>query len=792
MSYITWRTAAGSIGSISQNSYVDIPLDAVDSNQSPLEFTRIAGTMPLGLEVSSSGKVKGIPVIDSTGLNQSITSTFTVRANTPAGVISDRSFSITINNFSPIKILLTSNVIGTFLDGNEIKYQFIALSDNPAPALTWTIVSGETPIDILTNAPMDISRTGLLKGYISRAFVDTAEQGYDATDEDMQPYDFIPAGNDRSYSFTVQVSDGSSFDAVPIRIDVISKSTLSADNINLTTDTVHITVDIDNLYVPIITTDTTNLPILAVADKFSFKFDAIDPSGDVVYWRANSALAATGLTISSVTGWVSGTILPHIEQTKDHQIGVTAYKRDNPVITSPMLSFTITTVKDSTNFITWKTPAALGSIINGTVSELAIAAVNAAGKSLTYSLEPGSRLPLGLSLIDNNGSADIIGKSNFKYFSIDGASANITVASTAGITTDMIVQGPGVASGSAVLAIYGPNTVRISPATYITAGVMLTFSDLIAQVNITTQLTDLSTTTSMDGGSTTFDNTYKFKVKATAVDNSVSTVKEFTLIMDNYNRAPYENIYISALLNRADRRQFTAIVNNVSVFPPEFLYRPRDPNFGIATTLRMLFLPGLSVSTLNAFSTSILQNHYNKTVLFGKVKTARAMNSDFTVKYEVVYIEAQDDKDGAPLSESLQVSHPHTATDGVTAYQTIYPNSYANMQYRVARGVGYANRGALPDWMTSRQEDGTELGLVQAMVLAYSIPGKSKLMAYRLHQSMQRGEISFSDIQFVADRYILESSYVANYNPDTNQFFSNPTDLTNKYIKYPQVGVYPS
>ena len=121
----------------------------------------------------------------------------------------------------------------------------------------------------------------------------------------------------------------------------------------------------------------------------------------------------------------------------------------------------------------------------------------------------------------------------------------------------------------------------------------------------------------------------------------------------------------------------------------------------------------------------------------------------------------------AALSQEPYVSHYYLYGDN--SYHTLYPNSFANMTYRLSSGVGYSNRGALPGWMTSPQEDGRVLGLVRGVVLAYTIPGASKLIAYRLANN----EINFNNIEFVSDRYQLDSLLSNNYNTTTNRFYQN-------------------
>lgn len=807
---IIWNTPVGSLGTIKELDYFEFQLNAISSDSASLEFTHISGNMPQGMRVSTDGIVKGVPVITTTGNSKSIVYTFTIRANTPSGVIADRTFNITVNNFNSLLIEPRSVYLSTFDDGRLIKYQFNAISENPTQQLTWSILSGEVPNDLKTGKPMLLSDAGLFSGYIDR-LIDTTGQiaGYDMEPEDEFPFDFSSTSRDKTYSFNVQVTDGSNFDVVPVTIKVVSKGNFTTDNNITSVNNSELPVDADNTYPPIITTDPSVIPTLTSGDRFAFKFDAFDPQGNQISWAANTSLP-NGLTISSVTGWMTGTIPQQTETEKTYTFSVYAYKTAYAYIKSTPLKVSITTVKNNTDYINWITDTTVGTITNGSISELGISAVNNAGKDITYSLVGGypERLPQGLRLLD---TGEIIGRCTFEYFSLDGHSANITVSNTAGITVGMTLEGPGVASGSQVIAVVDENTVTISPSTYVTAGSEITFTD--GFVNIVTQLTDLSTTTTIDGGKTTFDCTYTFTAKAITVDQTVSSVKTFKVLVNNYNRAPYENLYLKAFPSLDQRTTFNDIMGNTDIFPDALLYRPMDPWFGKAPDIKMLFLPGLTASSLTNFANSMMLNHYNKQINFGNIKTARAVDSNFNTKYEVVYIDVSDNNAGAELSMDPAIAH-HYLND--SEYYTIYPNSFENMQYRLAKGIGFANRGALPDWMTSPQEDGKVLGLVRGIVLAYTVPGASKLIAYRL----KNNGITFSGIQFIADRYQIDAGITDIYNTDTNSFYpalettfdfttgqetvfdTNSTaffnerykysepEIGDKYLKFPQIGVY--
>lgn len=779
---INWNTPKGSLGTIKESEYFEFQLSATDSNGANIEYTHTAGSLPAGLRIIKDGYIKGIPVNIVESTSKSTAYTFTVRANTPAGVVADRTFNLTVTNFSSLKILPSEVTIVVF-DNDIVSYQFSAVTENPNVKLTWSLGEGIKPNDSRTGQPITISQDGLYFGYMSK-FLNTVSgvEGFDGEPVEAYPYDFEPLSITKVYNFDIKVSDGVNFATTPVTIRAISASILSVDS-TVPLNEIEaefgfpITADMNDWYPPVISTDPSTIPVLASGANIAIKFNAIDPNNDRIYWKANSAITPTGLSISTNTGWLSGTIPAQVEEEKTYLFGITAYKPNPnpsyPDIESDRLAVTITTVKDSTNYITWNSPTMIGNIVNGQASELYVSAIHNNNKAISYTVSSGGLPPGTEMLIDGN----IVGRSSFQYFSLDGNISNITVASTTGISSGMYLQGAGVAPGSLVLDIVDQNTITVQPALYIREGTEITFSNISADV--TTQITDQSTATRVDGGTTTFDRVYTFSVNAAAYDNgefSVSSIREFKLTIDNYNQAPYLNVYIKSLGTQSQRDLFTEIMDDVDLFPPELIYRPTDSWFGKASSVKTLFLPGLAPSFASDFANSVQQNHYVKTLGFGAIKTARAVDSNFNTKYEVVYVELIDDRQVNGISEAL-VIEPNITNNylyGDQEYSTIYPNSYQNMQYRLENGIGYTNRGALPDWMTSPQEDGVVLGMVRCVVLAYTKPGFSKKIAYRLKQR----NINFNNIYFESDRYNVDYGILNNYDLSTNQFYGNTANVT--------------
>ena len=598
MSKIIWNTESGSLGVVRQSAYYEFALSAADSGGANLEYSHISGTLPRGLQVTTSGLVKGVPAVVGIVAGKSVTHTFTVRANTPAGLVADRTFSIMVTDISLLQIIPRRIYISTFDNGQPTEYQFKAVTDNPASQLSWSIPSGSAPIDVRTGKPMTISSTGVFGGYPAK-IVDTSSglPGYDNEPEDEFPYDFSATIIDEAISFNVQVTDGVNFDTVPVTITLVNKSHYTADNNVTSVNSTSATVDADSLYPPVIITDPATIPVLSAGNRFAFQFRAVDVQGDATSWKTESGLPQ-GLTINPTTGWLTGIIPNQTETQKVYTFSVTAYKRDKAKVTSLPMVVNIIVMKDITNYITWTTPAVAGILVNGDVSELTLTAVNSLGKPLSYTLDPveKQKLPPGLTLLP---TGDIVGRTSFRYFSLDANTSRVTVMDTAGIELGMAIEAVGAASGCTVTQIVDANTVVVQPAVYLVAGNDITFSNLVTNTNIITTVTDLSTATVLDLGKTTFDSTYKFTATAHAVDQSVTATAEFSIVINNYNRAPYENVYLKAMPSVDQRQTFVDIMSRQDIFPAELVYRSQDPWFGLAKDIRMLFLPGLALSLIH-------------------------------------------------------------------------------------------------------------------------------------------------------------------------------------------------
>ena len=851
MSVVSWVTPRGDLGTVPENLYFSFQLEAVDSDEQPLFYSFISGSLPGGMYVTRTGELRGIPTVLST-VNQTAVSTFTIRATNPDGTVADRSFSLTVSNINGPQIIPRPDLIGAWFDGNFLDYTFSSVNDNPNATQTWSIIQGDIP------PGTTFTSNGRLFGYVDVIAENITELGFEAAPIESVIFDALPLSTDKYYNFTIQVTDELKVDTLNVRLLIVSKGNYTADNALTIINNTFISVDADNKYRPFILNNPDSLPVLVSGSRFAYKFVAYDPEDEDVSWRidelafsgmdeldaavsqtfvgngtsgpytldftpANAARIVvqingvlytaninyttagdqltfvsltptstdvifiqfisittgydsllfdqgasglpSGIEINADTGWAIGILPNQVEDFTTYTFTVYAFRTAFPDEESDGVSFSITAKRTLNEEIVWTTPFDLGFLDNGAVSEIAIDAYNTLGKELEYSLiyAPFRKIPQGLKFLR---SGRMIGRTTFRYFSLDGQEAELNITSTQDLVVGMTVQGVGVAAGCKLTAIVDSNTIEVSPAIYVTQGTILVFSNDTVQKAVST--TSNSISTAIDGGTTTFDQQCGFTVRATAVDGSITSTQSFTIRVRPRNLAPYENVYLKALPSYTQRSSWNVITKDESIFPPELIYRPDDSYFGVQSSLKSLFLSGLNPVTAETFVSAIARNHYFKTINFGEIKTARAVNADGSVGYEVVYVDLVDSQsygtDGPPLEVVLNLANSFLFQN--QSYNIIYPNSFPNMQRRLENGIGYTNRSTLPRWMTSVQEDGNVLGLIRCVVLAYTQPGASKLISYRL----QNSDFEINQIPFVADRYQWDNYLSRFYDTETNSF----------------------
>lgn len=608
------------------------------------------------------------------------------------------------------------------------------------------------------------------------------------------PHSGYDANTANPFDFRIRLNSGN-FSAGNI---LVGNLQLNGADVNAYPQNIACTTDITAIYTSALTfdlniKDSTGLANIAGSSTSSYVGDILavgvsvagspNTQGTVGFDESRfdqGTLAMPGtLTMDIDSGWITGYLPGQIPNQASYDFVVQVYKKDYAnYITSKI--FTLTVLGDLYNEVNWLTPSYLGTIENGAVSDLYVEAISTVDKSIFYQLTPSVRSNL---LTYTRGIA--------------GPYQNIPQGLT--------VKPSGLISGRASFELFsldsGETTFDLDPLTGYAA--------------------------------TTFDQTFEFSVLAETFDQTASATRVFTIRVRERNIAPYENLYLKAQLTPYQRIEFRSILQDQSVFPPELIYRSNDPWFGQTTDIRTLFLPGLNPSEATTYLDAMQTNHFIKRMLFGDIKSAVAKQDgvydviesntntivgtyniytnvfvptnfdlgylvqsgipsgcivgDQHIKYEVVYVEIKDENSNSlgqgpadVINLGGVIQNYYFDSQG-NSYYIANPNAFTNMDDAVLTNIGYANKGALPDWMTSIQPNGIQLGFTRAVVLAYVEPGAGETIAWRLQQ---RGH-NLNELNFTVDRYLLDNVYTTNYDIASNSFITSTETTFDRYPALP-------
>jgi hypothetical protein len=734
MAQPAWVTESGSLGTIPESRFYRVALRAFDpdfpNDSSKVRFVKLSGDLPQGIQIDENGIIEGTPTATVQGIpalvSENVTSKFAVRSFTEAIVngkivpdrIHDRTFSLTVTGQDVPEFVTPAGLLGSFFDGEAVNIQIFFSDLDPDDTVTIDLASGSLP------PGLTISSTGTISGHIAPAINSgSLISGWENEEYDSFPLQFSIGTISQTYQFTLRITDGTDSN---LRTYSIFVGIITADATAFTVDTDLFTSDIISR-APFLETYTSHLGEFSHDNYFSYQFKGIDFSSEVLNYgvltsdtslfSADSIITAdfasalpTGLVLDTETGFIHG-ILANVgltEQTFNFTILV--YKKDNPIVFSSF-PFTMTIIGDINAGVAWSSDKDLGKINNGSISELFVRATASTGVELQYKVVPSifNKLPQGLALLP---SGNIVGRVLYQTFNLTDFKTtaddnNNVLVDTSIVTTD--IQG--------------------------------------------------STAITFDNNTTTFDRTFIFKVEAFSTNGTVSTFKTFSITLVKKHDRPAHEIRLKALSPLADRAFIDTLLLDTTIIERELLYRRDDPYFGLATGVSYTHAYGLNPETLSSYAESLTYNHYNKDLTLGEIKTAVALNSDGTTRYEVVY--------SVIIDNLINNSNNSVGQRVNSTIGTVYPNSLDNMRDRVIDKVGQLSTD-LPRWMVSKQANGNILGFTPAWIIAYTLPGQSSLVAYTINQKWEAISTSkhrkrLHRVNFSVDRYILGSQFTQNW-----------------------------
>ena len=736
-----------------------------------------SGTIQNGMVIRGTNIVPGTTIIN-TGTASGGTGTYTVN-------ISQNNLGTTITGW-----------IGVYYDGDLVDLTFGYTNQDPDETIVVRKVSGELP------GGLTLSTAGRLYGYIEPAASVTQVPGYDETQIDTVPYDFVVSAISKNYQFTLEVTDGKSSSLRTFTIYVYNRNDLTADTTTITGDNTFVTADENLERAPfLINAEPSDLGRVRSDNYFAYQFRANDyDTADLTYSISvnEGEGLPPGLTLDPTTGWYYGFIPDQGLLEVTYSFNIQISQTDTPSVVSQQYPFTLTIVGITDSECTWLTDTDLGVLENGATSLLKVEAVNRGNKPLSYRLKNGAfnQLPQGLTLLP---SGEIAGRVTFNTFSVDlgfttfdKTQSNITgisettFDSSFTFTVNAYAADPSqdvynVASvtvtngGSGYSGVNLP-TLEFSAPVGATAekaeAVAVVTGGVITSVNVTNQgagyySEPTLTITQGFGGSGAVLTPV---IQPYGARDAISVFKTFTIRIFRAYNYPYQNLYVVALPPANDRALINNLLTNQEIFVPDYIYRPDDANFGVSTAVKYEHAVGLAPETIDTYVSSLYLNHYWKNLILGSIETAQALDANGNVVYEVVYSKIVDNLvNTAGESVSKIVNLPYDIVDpgdGSTQISQVYPNSLVNMRDQVIDVVGQIST-KLPLWMTSKQTNGRVLGFTPAWVICYANPGRSKQIAYYISEYFAQ---QLNSVDFKVDRYVLDRTLSKNWNTETQQW----------------------
>jgi hypothetical protein len=780
------------------------PYGSFATNNTATFTGAISGT-ELTVSAISSGTIQNGMVIRGTNI---VPGTTIVGTGTAGGGTGTYTINISQNNLGAA----ITGWVGVYYDGDLVDLTFGYTNQDPDETIIVRKVSGELP------GGLTLSTAGRLYGYIEPAASVTQVPGYDETQIDTVPYDFVVAAISKNYQFTLEVTDGKSSSLRTFTIYVYNRNDLTADTTTITGDNTFVTADENLERAPfLLNAEPSDLGRVRSDNYFAYQFRANDyDTADLTYSISvnEGEGLPPGLNLDPTTGWYYGFIPDQGLLEVTYSFNIQVSQTDTPTVVSQQYPFTLTIVGITDSECTWVTDTDLGVLENGATSLLKVEAVNRGGKTLTYRLKSGAfnELPQGLTLLP---SGEIAGRVTFNTFAIDlgfttfdKTQSNITgisettFDSSFTFTVNAYAEDPSqdvynVASvtvtngGSGYSGINLP-TLEFSAPVGSTAeraeAVAVVTGGVITSVTVTNQgagyySEPTLTVTQGFGGSGAVLTPV---IQPYSARDAISVFKTFTIRIFRAYNYPYQNLYVVALPPANDRLLINQLLSNEEIFVPEYIYRSDDANFGVSTAVKYEHAVGLAPETIDTYVSSLYLNHYWKNLILGSIETAQALDADGNVVYEVVYSKIVDNLvNNAGESVSKIVNLPYDIIDpgdGSSQIAQVYPNSLVNMRDQVIDVVGQIST-KLPLWMTSKQINGRVLGFTPAWVICYANPGRSKQIAYYISEYFAQ---QLNSVDFKVDRYVLDRTLSKNWDTETQQW--TPTGSLTTFDYYNTTG----
>ncbi len=721
MSQPLWITNAGSLGVYPSGVPLSIQLQAgAVSPAVNVRFELLNGTLPEGIDsdpviFSSTGLITGTPKDNATQIEY----TFTIRAIDTFGNIKDRTFSVSIFAFTGVSLLTRPGTILTTFDSLYVHKQIEFSNPVSTNNVLVTISSGVLP------QGLSMDYNGLISGW------------------PLPPVTIYGSPTTRTYTFTVQLISDLGTDTQTYSIVVRNHQNVNPPNTRipaiLNKTPLHLPIPTDDPYYDYYLIGTNYIPPIRANEYFSFKIIGYDFDGNAITYQYGDL--PPGLVGDPITGWITGTPTSDVASINDYEFSVNVRKASNIGIYSNIEKFYLSVTNEVQKDIVWTTPADLGSIDNGSISEIQITATSDSVSDLIYTTLNGE-LPPNMTLLENG---MIVGRAPFQpELSIVGLgeSSTFTFEVTAFSSRYPLVR----STREFTLRVYQRYNTPYENV-YFKASTNLTGRTIINTLLNSEQIIPPESLYRPDdvyfGKATDVKFIQSYGVTASSIASYINATQK-----NHYNR-------------------------KLILGPPETAIARDENNNILYEVVYSPILDNLQIDQYISVSKSIT---WPEDISLNK--------GDWLVNNTGVY--TSDNVDTVDLSPG--------------SIRRVYPASLINMNTELASNiVQNTDQRILPKWMTSQQLNGNTIGFIRAWVICYTLPGLSQTIVDNISTMWA---YKLSDIDFTVDRYLIDKSATYNWNTSlsipnwSNLPSATPApdemDFYDKTILFPQETILPN
>ena len=338
------------------------------------------GSLPPGLEISSTGLIQGYPQPPLINVTLPLITTIATQTESATNSI----YCLSISGMTPGRqIVFDSGVFGDIVAGQTYYIKTINTSNN---TITVSVTQdGETAIVTDDTGVMSVTLPPVSQGQ-------PAIRTFSFTVRLLSPL----GGNVVNYSITVvnqnlPVSQGGPGKPPNSRLPTI-----------LNTRPLTITIKPSDTYYgyyllpPVSPTVNAQIGTIQSDNFFAFKLIGYDFDGNPLQYIYNGL--PSWLTGDPVTGWITGNPQLSLPGLNNYSFTVSVRKSSFNTISSQNFNYAFSLSKDITGKITWITPSDLGSLFNEQISTLNVNAT--CDTPINYRIVNGE-LPPNLTLLSN-------------------------------------------------------------------------------------------------------------------------------------------------------------------------------------------------------------------------------------------------------------------------------------------------------------------------------------------------------------------------------------------------------